>query len=104
MYVIIWEYQVKSERIAEFEQIYGPGGRWADLFKNGHGYLGTELLRDPEDIHRYLTIDRWVSSEDYELFLSQWKKEYEALDLQCEDLTEQETRSGKWKAVIFETR
>jgi len=104
MYVIIWEYYVKAECIVEFEQIYGPGGRWADLFKNGNGFMGTELLRDPEDRQRYITIDRWVSSADYELFLSQWKKEYEALDSQCEGLTEQETLSGKWKSVIFETR
>ncbi len=104
MYVIIWEYRVRAECTVEFEQIYHPGGRWADLFKNGNGFMGTELLRDPEDRQRYITIDRWVSSADYELFLSQWKKEYEALDSQCEGFTEQETLSGKWKSVIFETR
>lgn len=104
MYVIIWEYRVSTERTAEFEQIYHPGGRWTELFKNGNGYVGTELLRDPEDHQRYITIDRWVSSEDYEVFLSQWKKEYEALDSQCEGLTEQEKLSGKWRSVSFETR
>ena len=100
----MWEFQVKSERIAEFEQTYGLGGKWADLFKNGNGFLGTELLRDPEDPRRYVTIDRWVSSADHELFLSQWKNEYDALDSQCEGLTERETLLGKWKAVGYETR
>jgi heme-degrading monooxygenase HmoA len=100
----MWEFEVKSERIAEFEQIYGPGGRWADLFKNGNGYLGTELFHDPKDIHRYLTIDRWLSSEDHELFLSHWKKEYESLDAQCGGLIEQELLLGQWESIDHETR
>jgi len=104
MYVIIWEYRVRTEHVVEFEQIYHPGGRWTKLFKKGNGYLGTELLRDPQDHQRYLTIDRWISTEDHELFLSQWKNEYEALDSECKGLTEQETLLGKWKAVDYETR
>src|SRR5262245_49912636 len=104
MYVIIWEYQVRAEHTVEFQEIYGPDGRWADLFKNGNGFLEIELLRDQEDPQRYITIDRWNSLSDYELFLSQWKKEYEALDSQCEGLTEQETLSGKWKVIDYETR
>jgi len=104
MYIIIWEYRVKVESIVEFEQIYQPGGKWTELFKKGNGYLGTELLRDSDDGQRYVTIDRWVSFEDYELFLSQWKKEYEVLDLQGEGLTEREALLGKWKAIPYETR
>jgi heme-degrading monooxygenase HmoA len=104
MYTIIWEYRIRTERVDEFEQIYHPGGKWTELFKKGTGYLGSDLLCDPEDKQRYMTIDRWVSSEDYESFLSQWKKEYEALDLQCEGLTEEEALLGKWKAVTYETR
>ena len=104
MYVIIWEYRVRAEDIVEFERIYHPRGIWAELFKKGNGYLGTELLRDPIDLHHYITIDRWASSEDHELFLAQWKKEYESLDSQCQGLTEHETLFGKWKAVNYETR
>lgn len=104
MYVLIWEYRVRAERTADFEQIYHPDGRWANLFKLADGFLGTELLHDPEDPQRYITIDRWVSPEDHELFLSQWKNEYEALDSLCESLTEMETLLGKWKAVRYETR
>jgi len=104
MYVIIWEYRVRPEHIAEFEKIYGENGAWAELFLTGIGYLGTELLRDPGDLQHYLTIDRWASKNNYEGFLSDRKKEYEKLDAQCEGLTEQETLLGKWELILRETR
>ena len=104
MYVIIWEFYVKAEHLSEFEKIYREGGTWVDLFQKQNGYLGTELLRAPGDHQRYITIDRWSSSADYESFLSQWKKEYEELDRQCEGLTEQEILFGKWKVVDYEVR
>ena len=104
MYVIIWEYQVKADRSAEFEKIYGENGVWVKLFKNGSGYLGTELLLDSRQLPRYLTIDRWASEVDYETFLSSYRKEYDKLDAQCEGLTEQESLLGKWETILHETR
>jgi heme-degrading monooxygenase HmoA len=99
MYVIIWEYRVKPEHVATFEEIYAANGAWAQLFKKATGYSGTELLHDPNDAQRYVTIDRWKSSEDYETFLLQWTAEYMALDNQCDGLTEQETLLGKWESL-----
>jgi len=99
MYVIIWEYQVRADHLAEFERIYSTDGAWPELFKKSEGFLETELLRDRKHPHRYITIDRWTSSAHYEAFLSQWKTEYAALDAQCEGLTESETLLGRWKVI-----
>ena len=97
MYFIIWEYQVRSERLTEFEEIYSARGAWVELFQKSNGYLGTELLSDEAHPHRYITIDRWVSSEEYESFLSEWKNEYTDLDTRCEGLTERENLLGRWE-------
>jgi heme-degrading monooxygenase HmoA len=104
MYVIIWEYRLRPERVDEFEKIYGRNGAWSELFQQGSGYLGTELLRDSSDPYRYLTIDRWHSLSDYESFLSTWKTEYENLDAHCEGLTEQEASLGRWETISSEAR
>jgi heme-degrading monooxygenase HmoA len=104
MYVIVWEYQVKAGREADFEDIYSANGLWTKLFRKAKGYLGTELLRDPNDSHRYITIDRWTSSQDHESFLSQWRTEYAALDAQSEGLTENESLLGEWELISLETR
>ena len=104
MYVIIWEYQVRAEHVAEFEEIYSPVGRWAMLFQKGKGYLGTELLAGERRAHRYLTIDRWRSAKDHESFLAEWKQDYDDLDAQCGGLTESETLLGTWEGISKKSR
>ena len=104
MNVIIWEYLVKAECVTEFERIYSADGAWTKLFKKSSGFIGTELLRDKKQTHRYITIDRWNSLQEYESFLLQWQSEYEALDAKCNNLTEQETLLGKWESIRRETQ
>jgi heme-degrading monooxygenase HmoA len=99
LYIIIWEFQVKEGCEAQFEQLYGPAGAWVQLFRRGEGYLGTELLRDIAQPHRYLTLDRWVSAAAYETFQGRWPDEYQALDGQGETLTEQEAWVGSMISV-----
>ena len=100
----MWEYQVKADHIPEFEKIYHSNGAWAELFRRANGYISTDLLRDEKNPHRYITIDRWASTESYWAFHIRFKKEYETLDAQCEELSEHEILLGKWKSVNYETR
>lgn len=99
MHIILWEYHVKPGRQPEFEHIYSPNGVWVELFKTSMGYAGTELLRDTKHPQRYLTIDRWQTKADYEVFLSQHETEYKTLDAQCEGLTDSESLIGTWETV-----
>lgn len=61
---------------AEFERVYGPEGEWAAFFRQGHGYVGTELLHDLEVPGRYLVVDRWESAEAYNSFVAEHRDEY----------------------------
>jgi heme-degrading monooxygenase HmoA len=94
MLVIVWEFRVRSERIADFLAAYCPGGDWDRLFRRGEGYLSTELLRDQRDDSRFLTIDRWASREARDGFHLRFQQEYDALDRKCEELTLEETPIG----------
>ena len=96
MYVILWEFVARRGREADFEREYGPRGRWAQFFRGGQGYLGTELWRGDG---RWLTVDRWSSEEDYARFRAARRAEYEALDREMEDLTERETNLGAFTAL-----
>lgn len=100
MFIIIWEYRVKPEKQAEFEKFYSSGGAWADLFKRGEGYLGTELLRSDEAATTYITIDKWVSKQAHEEFLQTWKTEYNQLDEHCTGLTQHEQRIGNFRQLL----
>lgn len=103
-YLAMWEFRVKSEAIAAFEEIYGPDGTWAQLFRQSRDYQGTELLRDPETRGRYLTIDRWTSREALHEFKQTHQAAYSALDKQCESLTDQETFLGDFENIAAQPK
>ena len=44
MIALVFSYEVREA--AEFERVYGPSGEWAEFFRQGRGFIGTELLRD----------------------------------------------------------
>ena len=97
MYLVIWEYAVVEELRAEFEQAYSAGGEWSALFQGAQDYLGTELYRDANHAHRYITIDRWLSQLAYQRFIEAHRAEYEALDRKCERLILSERRIGSFE-------
>lgn len=74
MIAIVFRYEVRDPDT--FEAEYGPEGDWAQFFRQGTGYIGTELLRDVDEPERYLVIDRWESAEAYNGFLSEHNEEY----------------------------
>jgi heme-degrading monooxygenase HmoA len=71
---LVFSYEVTEPE--EFERVYGPVGDWAQFFRGGDGYLGTELLRDVELPGRYLVIDRWESAAAYDAFVAENGEEY----------------------------
>jgi heme-degrading monooxygenase HmoA len=94
--VLVWEYRVPAASAAEFERRYGPDGDWAQLFRRGAGYLGTQLLRDAGEPGRYVTCDRWRRLADFAAFKATFGAQYAALDAQCDALTEEERALGQF--------
>jgi heme-degrading monooxygenase HmoA len=71
---LVFRYEVRDPE--QFERVYGSNGEWAQFFRGGAGYIGTELLRDLEEPERYLVIDRWQSADAYNAFLEEHREEY----------------------------
>src|SRR5215470_15613778 len=46
MIAIMWQFDVKHGRDAEFEELYGVEGEWTALNRQTRSYLGTSFLRD----------------------------------------------------------
>ena len=95
-YTYLWEFDVPPENQPEFERIYGPTGRWVQLFCRAAGYLGTYLLRDRSKNTRFVTIDRWRDEQAYREFRTTYADAYAALDLECEGLASMETPLGTY--------
>lgn len=96
MFVVVWQFEIAEEKIADFEAAYGPDGDWARLFRKSPEYHGTELLRDAYVSGSYLTIDRWKSEEAFRNFRKANDPAYEELDRACDALTQRETRVGAY--------
>jgi heme-degrading monooxygenase HmoA len=97
MFVVLWQFQVKSGLEKEFEKVYGPDGSWAALFRGSPAFRGTRLLRDTSLPGCFFTLDCWDSRAVYDAFRSQNAAAYAELDRQCESLTESEALVGSFE-------
>ena len=97
MIALVFSYEVHDA--AEFERVYGADGEWAEFFRQGRGYIGTELLRDVEAPGRYLVIDRWESAEAYNAFAAANREEYMRRVDDSRFHYEQELRFGTFENV-----
>ena len=97
MIALVFSYEVRDAE--EFERAYGADGDWAQFFRTGRGYIGTELLRDVETPGRYLVVDRWESAEDYNAFAAGHRDEYMRRVDDTRFYYEQELRFGTFENV-----
>ena len=74
MLALVFAYDARDPD--EFERVYGPEGEWAEFFRGGTGYVGTELLHDVETPGRYLVVDRWDTRDAYQAFVDEHRDEY----------------------------
>jgi heme-degrading monooxygenase HmoA len=94
MYRIVWEYDVKPDQVAQFEQVYGPEGLWMKLFRNSVDHVATELYRSTAKPNRFVTVDCWRTRSSYENFRKTFAGEYAHLDEWCERIVEHERTLG----------
>ena len=66
MIAIMWQFEVKQGREAEFEQMYGVDGEWTAINRHTRSYLGSSFLRDQSVASRYVLIEYWSEMLVYE--------------------------------------
>lgn len=54
-------YTVGAGHVPEFLAAFQPQGLWTDIARFQPGYIHTDLLRNPSDPSRFLSIDFWTS-------------------------------------------
>jgi heme-degrading monooxygenase HmoA len=79
--------------------VYGAEGEWAQFFRQGNGYIGTELLHDLDEPERYLVVDRWSSIDAYNAFVSVHQAEYLRRSDEARIFYAQELRFGAFENV-----
>ncbi len=94
MYRLVWEFDAKPERVADFEKVYSLEGRWTTFFCLSPDYLGTQLYRNTTDANRFVIVDTWRSRTAYETFRKANAAEYATLDEWCRQLLDHERMLG----------
>jgi heme-degrading monooxygenase HmoA len=100
MIALVFRYDARDPE--DFERGYGPDGEWAQFFRQGAGYIGTELLRDLDEPDRYVVIDRWESIDAYNAFLAEHQAEYLRRSDESRFYSIQELRFGTFETVWHE--
>ena len=97
MFQTIWEYDVFSEHVLNFKQAYCSDGDWVKLFQKADGFIETVLIEDINNKTKFITIDKWNSSESYNTFKANFKSEYTKMDTVFESFTKSENHIGSFK-------
>ena len=66
MIAVMWQFDVKGGREAEFEELYGVDGEWTAMNRQTRSYLGTSFLHDQNRSSRYIVIEYWSEMLVYE--------------------------------------
>ncbi len=66
MIAVMWQFDVKTGREADFERFYGADGEWTAVNRHSRSYLGTSFLRDQNRDARYVVVEYWSEMLVYE--------------------------------------
>jgi len=80
MIAIVWQFEVRPGKNAEFEELYGANGAWTSMNRHSRSYLGSSFMRDQAVASRYLLIEYWSEMLVYERHRVSRHDEVAALD------------------------
>ena len=90
----VWLFRPPAGSEDEFRRAYSADGPWAEVFRQGAGYLGSRLLGPAEADGWWMTIDSWADGQAFETFQSQHRADYERLDEELEGVAGEERFVG----------
>ncbi len=96
MLLVLWEYQVKPDRLEEFESMYRPDGPWTDFFRVCPAFVSITLWKDLRRPGRYLVADRWTSEALYDEFVKERATEIADLSARGARLWTSEHEMGRY--------
>ena len=88
MIAVMWQFDVKKGREAEFEKLFGADGDWTALNRQTRSYHGSSFLQDQNRPSRYLLIEYWSEMIVYEQHRTSRSAVMEAIETRRAELVE----------------
>ena len=98
MYCKVWNYTVESSKQGKFEEEYGRTGSWFKFFETCEDFLGLELMKNSNG-KSYIVIDKWMSKEDYEDYISENQAVNDDLKEKSKELYSEEENVGEFNIL-----
>jgi quinol monooxygenase YgiN len=96
---LVWQFEVKPGKQAEFESLYGADGAWTNLSRRSRSFLGSSFLRDLAGANRYLVTEYWSEMVVYEKHHATFEAELKALERQRDALVQSGQPLGLFNAL-----
>lgn len=80
MIALVWQFDVKAGREAEFERFFGADGPWHGLGRRSRSFLGSSFLHDAVLPTRYLVVEYWSEMVVYEKHQEDFSDEIRELE------------------------
>lgn len=99
MIAVVFQFEVKPGRDAEFEQLHGADGEWTALSRQSRSFIGSSFLREFSASPRYLLVEYWSEMVVYERHLKDFAAEVERLERDRADLVTSTSSLGIYNAL-----
>jgi hypothetical protein len=99
MIAVVFQFEVKAGREAEFEQLHGADGEWTSLSRQSRSFIGSSFLREFTATPRYLLVEYWSEMVVYERHLKDFAGEVERLERAREVMVQSTSSLGLYTAL-----
>lgn len=99
MIAVVFQFEVKRGREAEFEQFHGADGEWTALSRQSRSFIGSSFLREFASPPRYLLVEYWSEMVVYERHLKDLAAEIEGLEQRRADMVAATASLGLYHAL-----
>lgn len=99
MIAVVFQFEVKPGREADFERLHGADGEWTSLSRQSRSFIGSSFLREFASPPRYLLIEYWSEMVVYERHLKDVSAELDPLRARREDMVASTHPFGIYQAL-----
>jgi len=94
-----WEFEIRKDREARFEQLFGADGPWHALARRSRSFLGSSFLRDLAQPTRYVLVEYWSEMLVYEKHQADFSDEIRQIEVERDRLVDTMTPTGIFAAL-----
>lgn len=99
MIAVIFQFEIKPGREAEFERLHGADGEWTALSRQSRSFIGSSFLREFASPPRYVLVEYWSEMVVYERHLKDLAADIEALEQRRADMVAATLSLGIYNAL-----